>query len=384
MTNQFRQIMVRGFRRLLDVDVELYPITVVVGANGAGKSSLLDAVSLLSRSAQGALNSTIGDYFGLPASLTFDRAADLSLGISMGVSDHQPLNYTLRVRPQGGAYVITDESLSQQRFADRPPFRHIDSHGPDVKFFEVDQNKLVRPTWEYNSLESSLSQVTKMFEEPELFRSRLASSVYYRGLNVQPGAPVRMAQPMRPATLPGANGEDLVSCLFYLRETERRRFEAIEEALKEAFPRFQRLEFPPVAAGTLGLAWRETSFTQPVYTHQLSEGILRFLWLATLLQSSGLPALTLLDEPETSLHPELLSLLAELMHEASTRTQLVVATHSDRLIRFLKLPNMLVMDELDDGTSQVQSTGGADLEEWLDDYCMDDLWDTGPVETADK
>ena len=54
----------------------------------------------------------------------------------------------------------------------------------------------------------------------------------------------------------------------------------------------------------------------------------------TLLQSPGLPTVTLIDEPEVSLHPEMLRLLADLMREASNRTQLIVATHSDRFVRF--------------------------------------------------
>ena len=175
-----------------------------------------------------------------------------------------------------------------------------------------------------------------MFQEPEDFRNRLASSSFYHVLNVDPRSPVRLPQPMRPAKLPGRNGEDLVSCLFYLREGERNRFEAIEDSLRAAFPRFDRLDFPPVAAGTLALTWRETGLSRPLYAHQLSEGTLRFLWLGRYCTSPGLTALTLLDEPEVSLHPELFSLLADLLREASRRTQVVVATHSDRLIRFLK------------------------------------------------
>jgi predicted ATPase len=182
---------------------------------------------------------------------------------------------------------------------------------------------------------------------------------------------------MRPATLPGRNGEDLVSSLFYLRETERNRFEAVEDALRAAFPRFDRLDFPPVAAGTLALAWRETGFSKPLYMHQLSEGTLRFLWLATLLQSPGLTALTLLDEPEVSLHPELLSLLADLLREASNRTQLIVATHSDRLIRFLQPEEVLLMDSNDDGMSTVKWANELDLGKWLKDYSLDELWSNG-------
>jgi predicted ATPase len=179
--------------------------------------------------------------------------------------------------------------------------------------------------------------------------------------------------------LPGRNGEELVSCLFYLRETERNRFEAIEDSLRAAFPRFERLDFPPVAAGTLSLAWREKGFSRPLYAHQLSEGTLRFLWLTTLLQSPGLTALTLLDEPEVSLHPELLSLLADQLREASRRTQVMVATHSDTLIRFLEPDEVVVLDSTEDGMTSLTRADGLDLEGWLREYTLDELWRNGRI-----
>jgi len=111
--------------------------------------------------------------------------------------------------------------------------------------------------------------------------------------------------------------------------------------------------------------------------HQLSEGTLRFLWLATLLQSPGLTALTLLDEPEVSLHPELLSLLADLLREASRRTQIIVATHSDRLIRFLRPKEVVLLDQTEDGMSSLTWADELDLEEWLKDYSLDELWRNG-------
>jgi predicted ATPase len=349
----------------------------MIGANGTGKTSVLNVLSLFASSAQGKLSEAITDLAGLTSVLTYDKAEELHLAISMTVPGHEPLEYSLRLKPQGVSYVISEEQLSQQRPGHRLPFLHIDSHGPDVKYFEADQRRLVRPNWEHKPLETSLSQVPKMFREPEDFRNRLSSSTFYHVLNVDPRSPVRLPQPMRPATLPGRNGEDLVSCLFYLRETQRARFESIEDSLRVAFPRFDRLDFPPVAAGTLALAWRETGFSQPLYMHQLSEGTLRFLWLATLLQSPGLTALTLLDEPEVSLHPELLNLLAELLREASTRTQLIVATHSDQLIRFLQPKEIVVMDSTDEGMSRLTWADQLDLDEWLKDYSMDELWSNG-------
>ncbi len=368
---RFGQLWIRGFRRLSDVRLSLRPLSVMIGANGTGKTSVLDVLALLASSAQARLSSSLSDLAGLANILTYDRAEELGLQITMEVPGHEPLEYSLWLRPQGLAHVIREETLSQK------PLLHVNSFERDVKYYDPEKKKLLPPSWEHNPLETSLAQVPKMFQEPEDFRRRLASSTFYHVLNVDPRSPVRLPQSMGPAELPGRNGEDLVSCLFYLRETNRSRFEAIEDSLRAAFPRFERLDFPPVAAGTLALAWRERGFSKPLYTHQLSEGTLRFLWLTTLLQSPGLTALTLLDEPEVSLHPELLSLLADQLREASRRTQIIVATHSDTLIRFLKPEEVVVLDSTEDGMTKLTRADELDLGQWLQDYSLDELWRNG-------
>lgn len=374
---RFGQLSIHGFRRLSDVSLSLRPLSVMIGANGTGKTSVLDVLSLLASSAQAGLNSSLSELAGLASVLTYDRAEELGLGITMEVRGHKPLEYSLWLRPQGFAYEVREEVLSQKRRDDSSPFLHIISNERDVKYYDPEKKKLLPPSWEHNPLETSLAQVPKMFQEPEDFRRRLASSTFYHVLNVDPRSPVRFPQPMRPVQLPGKNGEDLVSCLFYLRETHRDRFETIEDSLRAAFPRFERLDFPPVAAGTLGLAWRERGAPTAIYAHQLSEGILRFLWLTTLLQSPGLTALTLLDEPEVSLHPELLSLLADQLREASQRTQVMVATHSDTLIRFLEPSEVVVLDSTEDGMTKLTRADELDLDEWLKDYSLDELWRNG-------
>jgi predicted ATPase len=136
---------------------------------------------------------------------------------------------------------------------------------------------------------------------------------------------------------------------------------------------FERLAFPPVAAGTITMTWKDKNFSKPIYMHQLSEGTLRFLWLVTLLQSPDLTAVTLIDEPEVSLHPELLRLLADVMREASQKTQLIVATHSDRLIHFLHPEEVLICDT-EDGLTTMRWGDSFDLKHWLEEYSLDQLW----------
>ena len=165
--------------------------------------------------------------------------------------------------------------------------------------------------------------------------------------------------------------------LYNLRESSPEKYEAIEDALRVAFPGFESLSFPIVAAGMISTTWKERSFGNPLYMHQLSEGTLRFLWLVSLLQSPGLSTITMIDEPEVSLHPELLALLADLMREASARTQIVVATHSDRLVRFLEPSEVVVMDVGEDGGASMAWGDTLDLDGWLADYSLDEVWQMG-------
>lgn len=386
MKNQFERIHVRGFRRLHDVELKLDSLNVLIGANGSGKTSLLDVFTLLAASASGILNETVSGFSGIEANLTAlnaarsGKAASMSFDLDMSVVNAKPLKYDLELKPGGISYEIVDETLTQQQRATTPtPMKFIQSHHGDVKYYDPKERKLLPPQWEHAPLESALSQVPKMYQEPEEFRRRLASSTHYHVLDVSPRAPVRLPQPMREAKLPGRDGEDLVSCLFWMREADSDRFEVIEDTLRAGFPSFERLNFPPVAAGTLAMTWKDKHSKHPFYMHQLSEGTLRFLWLVTLLQSPGLTAVTLVDEPEVSLHPELLSLLADVMREASQRTQLIVATHADRLVRFLAPSEVVTLDVGDGGAATATRADEFDLDEWLKEYTLDEVWRLGRI-----
>ena len=370
----FECLHVEGYRRLRSLTVDLRPLNVLIGANGVGKTSLLEVFSLLGAGAEGRLEPRLASLGGLNEVLTRDRATHLGFDVRMTSAERAPLNYHLEIAPKGQSYQIVEEALTQHSDPLAPtPFKHIQARGLDVRYSTPKHKGLLRPTWEHSPLETALSQVPKMYEEPERFRSRLASCGLYGLIDVSPRSPVRLPQAMRPVTIPGPSGDDLVSYLFFLRESEPARYDVLTDTLEAAFPDFERLSFPPVAAGTLALTWTDVNFQSPMYMHQLSEGTLRFLWLAALLQSPSLPAVMLIDEPEVSLHPYLLCLLVSLLREASLRTQLVIATHSDRLIRFLDPAEVLVCDSTE-GETTVTWADTMDLERWLADYTLDELW----------
>jgi predicted ATPase len=380
----FERIRVQGFRRLHDCELRLKRLNVVIGANGCGKTSLLDVFSLLAASAAGRLAESMSELSGVDANLTNliaakgDKSRFMAFELAMAVPKLKPLEYRLALAPRGTGYEITDETLEQDQGKPQP-FKYIESHHGRVRYFNPQPGKrrLVQLNWDHNDKETALSQVPKMFREPEVFRKRLASSTHYHVLDVGRRAPVRLPQQMKDAKLPGDDGEDLVSCLYTLRETDPDRFSAIEATLQAGFPGFERLNFPPAATGVLAMTWKDRSSKTPFAMHQLSEGSLRFLWLSTLLHSPELPAVTMIDEPEVSLHPELLSLLTDLLREASQRTQLIVATHADRLVRFLEPAEVLTVDLGEEGAAGFQWADELDLASWLDEYTLDEVWRMG-------
>ena len=348
--SKFESIHIQGFRRLVDVKLELRPLMVMIGANGCGKTSLLEAWQLLAGLAEGKLANTLSSLGGFSEVLTRQHpSAPPTKSLSLQVQLSEPKSeYSIRLQTSGWAYYLEDEHADVE-LEPRP-----NTVGTD-------------------SFPSEACLATTKRGDGARLRTALSSQFMARPFDL---TETRRPQSVRPSQLPGAQGELLVSCLYSLRETDRDRFEVVEDWLHAAFPDFERLEFPPVAAGMLALAWKDRQFTQPIYMHQLSEGTLRFLWLTALLSSRHLPAVTLIDEPEVSLHPQLLMLLVGMMREASMRSQIIVATQSESLVRFLN-PNEVLIADVEAGATRFTWGEELDLDHWLEDYSLNELWTMG-------
>ncbi len=386
MISGFSHLSVRGYRRLKAIDVPLRRLNVLIGANGVGKTSILDVFRLLGASADRRLVASVLEAGGLTSILTDDGSTSaLEFAVTYQPGAKGEITYDLSLGERGALPVLTidDERLSQ-RPADGStrPTMWIETRAgwPNYHWDNATNTALTDPGYDrstYDRSETALSQ-SPAFSKAIVFRHMLNRvSAIYHSLDVSERAPVKGPQRLYPTKTPGVNGEDLLSSLWTIRETDYSRYEDIENSLRAAFPSFAKLEFPPVAAGMFSLGWRDSTFARPLYANELSEGTLRFLWLATLLQSPELPAVTLIDEPEVSLHPEMLRIIAELMRDAAERTQLVVATHSDRLVRFLRPDELLVCDLDESGGMTTRWADELDLKVWLEDYTLDQLWSQG-------
>ncbi len=135
----------------------------------------------------------------------------------------------------------------------------------------------------------------------------------------------------------------------------------------------------PVTGGTVSLFLEETG-NRSIPASRLSDGTLRYLCLLAVLLHPEPPPLICIEEPELGLHPDLLPTLADLLVEASERSQLIVTTHSDVLVDALTdRPESVVVCEKHDGRTEMKRLDKADLAKWLEDYRLGDLWTSGEL-----
>lgn len=365
--NRITRLKIENFRRLKSLDLEMRPLGVMVGANGSGKTSIFDALSLLKAAVEGKLNERMSELGGFTSNVTLDGSQTMTFGIEVSTDYY----YELCIASKNGGTLVESETIrlrSEEGFNEKT-FYPKDNNGVGI--------------WEEDIF--GFNKFIKAITDPFLithdlpFRRLLNTFYYYCRLNVDRNAPVRLPQQIAPEFLPKQDGSNLLSVLYNLREQQPEAYDEIIETLKIAFPGFESLTLPNVAAGMMSLAWNDRNFRNALYQHQMSEGMLRMLWLTTILLNPHLTPLTMIDEPEVSLHPELLAILVGCFRKATTYTQLLAATHSTDLIRNLHPSEVLILDMDENGMTSARwgDDPELNLDDWLKDYTLGDVWQMG-------
>jgi len=374
------ELHIQGYKRLRDVKLPLRPLTVLIGPNASGKTSVLEVLDLLAASARRHLSDALIALGGL-GRLTSQGVPEqrLSIRALRSDGDDPPLEYALELAPLGGgAYAIAQERLGSPDGADEP-FQSLRGV-PGRREGYSDPSRPSPRLWNgLDEMETILSQAPSFAPDDPAgpFRSQLEQATLYRLIDASPGSPVRRSQQVRPVRVPRPNAEDLLGALQTRRSRDPDMYDFVKAALRSAYPDFEDIDFEPVGAGQVMLTWRERR--QLFYGSELSDGTLRFLWLATLLSSSDPPSLIMIDEPEVSLHPTLLMILKDLLEEGANGGQVLVATQSPELVSWLKPEQVIVLDLDDEGWATVTSGAELNLASWLEDYTLGQLWTKGVI-----
>jgi len=350
-------VAISNYRSLRRLVVPLKKLNVVTGPNGSGKSNLYRALRLLADTAQGRVVSSVAREGGIKSALW---AGPESISRSMKRGDYpvqgtrrkDPVSLRLGFGSDEYGYLIDlglplqgpgspsafklDPQIKRECIWHGPVLRPgallVDRKGPLVRIRKEDN------TWSIvteclSSFDSMMTHVSDARNAPEMLtlRESIRNWRFYDQFRTDVDSPVRSPQIGTRTPVLSNDGSDVAAAIQTIREIGED--ELISGAVEDAFPCSQ-VSVENID-GRFALTMSQRGLLRPLGTAELSDGTLRYLlWVAALLTPRP-PEVMVLNEPETSLHPDLLGALGRLIARAAERTQIIVVTHSKPLISSL-------------------------------------------------
>lgn len=387
------EIEIGGYRLLDEFKADFTPLTVVIGANAVGKSTLIDCLQLIGECCEVPLNTAIGWHYGAASVLS---SGAINKQLTWNITFHHPalsdilhsdeeksLVYEVALVPdtqyqmQARYEVLRNQDpapghIEPFKFLEATPYRQQifdrkqgrftpfdEAQSSTESVHESDSTETVRPNVPAQTAQQEvallLSQI-RFFNEfpvPSLVRVLLAHMAFYPGFDVTRSSSLRTKPAdISPFTTLSSNGDNLGTVLHEIltRYDYRSSAEELREFLHVAYPAFEEIHCdttygtpPQVLVGV-----REKGMDRSMNLWDLSDGMLRFLCLATALLNPMPRMLVAIDEPELGLHPRLLPVVAEMIKTAAERAQVVVTTHSPDLLNYFDIADVAVMARNED------------------------------------
>lgn len=377
------RISVARYRSLLDIHVPVAPLTIVTGANGCGKSNLHRALELLAHAAEGTLARRLAAEGGFASALWAGppprkEPVRLRVAARIGVPEldgEMELEITLglpRASLANGAYGNGTSAFCSDPEVKEEVLRLHPRKGRAVLLVKRDHASVTARNaegslalWEgaLDPAESALAQLRDPVAFPELafLRDRIRAWRFYHEFRADAGSPLRApATGVRTPAL-ASDGSDLAAALATI--DEQGDGAALVEAVDAMMPR-ARLHLSD-GGGMFEVQVEVPGLRRPIRARELSDGQLRYLCLVAALLATRPPALRAFNEPEASIHPDMLPAIARLVHRAAAKGQLWITTHSPRFAEQLASlgPTSVVRLEKADGATRV---AGQRLEDFAD------------------
>jgi predicted ATPase len=348
-------LAISNYRSLRNLIVPLGRLNLITGPNGSGKSSVYRALRLLAETAQGGVIPSLAREGGLQSTLW---AGPEMLGRAVKRGEHKVEGTVRKERTNLRLGFAGDEFGYAIDLGLPTPSRSAFALDPEIKTETIWAGPILRPAallidrrnsvvrsrgsdgeWEVlayqlSSFDSMMTQFADPRNAPEMLalREQIRSWRFYDHFRTDVDAPARLPQIGTHTPILSNDGSDMAAALQTILEIGDPA--ALAEAVADAFPGSSISVLN--IEGRFEIAMHQHGLLRPLKAAELSDGTLRYLlWIAALLTPRP-PGLLVLNEPETSLHPDLLPALGRLIANAADRSQVLVVTHAKKLIATLE------------------------------------------------
>jgi len=350
------KLTIKNFKSIREQTLALGRLNVFIGGNGVGKSNLIEAFRFLREIVNQNLAGYTGTKGGADSLLYFGRKRSPEMSFFLEFGEGETANaYLVKLRgTEDDGFVISEETAfyHERRNYPEPYTRAVSSFSKESQLRSVNH--------------ICARQVMHDLDSYRVYHFHDTSDT----AAVKGTGDVEDNRDLRP------QAENLAAFLYWMQQKQPDHFANVQDAVRQIAPFFEEFRLAPskLNESKIRLEWKERGSDAYFNASSLSDGTLRFLCLATLLLQPHLPAVVLLDEPELGLHPAAVTLLADLLSSAATRTQVIVATQSVTLVNQFEPESVWAADR-QDKQSVFRHLGQQDMTAWLDDYGLGELWE---------
>jgi predicted ATPase len=351
------KLTIKNFKSIREQTLALGRLNVFIGGNGAGKSNLIEVFRFLREIVNQNLAGYVGVKGGADTLLYFGRkeTPEMSFRLEFGPSD-TVIAYQLILRgTEDDSLLIKSENVSDYRLGKNDSV----VPSPPISSFSKESN-----------LKADVSEYSeRAFKDLKNYR-------VYHFHDTSENATVKGVVDLHDNRFLRPQAENLAAFLYWMQQKKPDHFGNVQDTVRQIAPFFDEFRLAPskLNENKIRLEWKEKGSDAYFNASSLSDGTLRFVCLTTLLLQPELPAMVLLDEPELGLHPAAITLLAEMLSSAATRTQIIVATQSVTLVNQFEPESVWTVDR-EDNQSVFRHLSQQDMTTWLDDYGLGELWE---------
>lgn len=346
-------------------------VTVLIGANGVGKSNIISFFQMLGYVVSGAMQQYVAEHGFANSFLHYGAKQTESLYAKLLFSDDKNKNeYRFRLSyAVGDRLIFTEETLKFQASQCETPF---------VLTMDVGKKE--------SQIKDNLMPNMPHKKSVSVFYYLLKGCQYFQFHDTSIEAKIRNNGYIRDDKYLRADAGNLAAFLYGIKTKKGGEpyYQRIIRYIQQIFPQFGDFVMQPTRQNDnyINLDWREKDSDFIMGAHQISDGALRFMALATLLlqPTDTMPSIIVLDEPELGLHPTAIDILVGMIKKASANAQIVVATQSPRLIDQFSADKIVVVERNNkEKTSTFKKLDEEKLKDWLENYSTSELWDKNVI-----